>query len=341
MNRVARRLVTHAARQLKTKAAGADLPALFLELDSMRQLIRARVADLSVFEPDLIERCVIRDPVTYAEVLADLITTGLDAPTWSSPVFLLLDHYDSFDNAMQNFFNPLITRREHFFIKVAVRPFGLELGDLVVGDDFTDHLVEYPPERSDDYERLLVGVTARFCPGVPIRDFLDSPRPGRLPASSKYCSFAAFSRLSSGSIRTFFDLCALAVDAATRDERDWRATGFQQSDLHEAAVSLARRELAAIAAVRDVPGEKVRRLIEGLCRELAKAPRQQADVDFEVHEGRLLATELPDELQRVLRKAFQHGALRFAAGSDASPVSLPARFELSRVFLPRYGVAVA
>jgi hypothetical protein len=291
--------------------------------------------------------CELRGLTAFVGALSEIATDAFSSRTGEDwEFYLLLDQYDSLNDVLQKALNDLLSRGNCFFAKAAVRPYALntleraEGPDLVPNEDFVPVYIEYPVGQEKEYADLLESLTSRMMGSdTGIRPVLDmTRRDGATTNRPSYADFPTLSHLSCGLIRNFLDLCAVAVDSAAKQGYEWRKTGFLDSDLSSAAVILSRRELERVSSVKGLLGQPVRQLVEGLCRRL-KSPAM-AGSRGEIVIRTDLFKALPNEISHALRKAFENGAIRYAAESDASLFTVPSRFIVNPIFFPRFGIAV-
>jgi len=320
------------------------LANLQADLDKKRASLRAHVANQTMFSEDVGDTCTLRDVAVFSEGLAQIISEHLkefENGNWK--IYFLLDQYDSFQEVTQRALNCLLRRGASFQVKASVRPYALYTLDcpdgtqLTPGDDFDTVYLAHTSEKEDDYATLMDEITAKMMRTLTgISCILEMTKPE--PTSKT--DFRTLCRLSGGLTRNFLELCALAVDFAQKEDVDWQHQGFSESFLTSATVILARRELERVSCIKGLPGPQVRWLVDGLCRRLRREGGTTLSPQIRVRTGMLFENELSAELTRVLKKAFEHGALRFISVKDCSLLTLPMQFVVNPVFFPRYNMPI-
>lgn len=328
---------------LKTQKSGS-LTDLLDAVSKRRASFRLRVANQTMFDGDLVGDCTFRDIAVFVDELGRIVVeelSALHARDWYG--YILLDQYDSLSTSMQVRLNLLLRRGRESFVKVAVRPYALyslkcaDGGELTPGDDFDSIYVEYPPDEEGDYEKLLDKITSKMMKSSEgVSQLLSGGISESGIAQGRGFGFPILCRLSCGLVRNFLELCGLAVNAAQAERRDWATDGFRQSDLAAATMILARRELERLGSVKGMAGQPVRLLVDGLCRRFKRRGTPGTNLEVSIRSGTLFEPAFSSELDRVLRKAFECGGIKFASAQDASLFTLPLRFFVNPILFVRH-----
>jgi len=243
------------------------------------------------------------------------------------PIGLLLDQYDSLPRECQSILNPLLKRenRPRLFTIVACRPFSFDASispnALQVGEDFSITVAEYFPPDMELYREFLSDIWARMCPS--------SPSPERiLQGGLEY-----FADLSSRSVRRFLELCEYsgALRARPNDyilRRSQEAAAKNVSEIYRDQLKAASG--VGLGSLWDL----VLRIAQK-ANPRASGGSVRVPSNLELEASDLFAFDsMSADGVKLVRKAFEEGAIQFTSQADGSHLSLPSRFSLAPILGP-------
>src|SRR3982751_17568 len=243
------------------------------------------------------------------------------------PIGLLLDQYDSLPRGCQSILTPLLKRenRPRLFTVVACRPFSFDASlspyELQAGEDFSITVAEYFPHDRVLYEDLLSGIWARMKP--------DGPSPERiLQGGLRY-----FAELSSRSVRRFLELCE---DSGALRSLPNDYIGRREQEAAAKNVAETYRDQLKGASEVDLGSlwDLVLRIAQKAnSKSTGGANRVPSTIEL-VASDIFAYDSLSPEGIKLVRKAFEEGAIQFSVPADGCHLSLPSRFSMAPILGP-------